>query len=332
MVKSAARMQESVSRQSLSIHAALLLVIASWGANFVAVKTLVQLVTPVEMTALRLVLAACCFLVLLMIRRERPMIARSDWPRLVLVSLLGLPANTLALAMGSRLIPAAVASLIVSLNPIFTAVVSRLLIGEAITWPKRLGIGIAFLGFLIILRFGSPGAHFNGANVYGALLTLLAPLSWAFYTVLSKPLVARYAPLELTASVVMLGALPLAPVVLVSRHLHYALRAFPAVGWLALFISAVLALALAFTLWYRALRILTPVQLAVYIYLTPFFGVLSARLVLGEQLTPFVLLGGLLILLGVMVTNTSQLGKLVYAYPRLRRANTHLHREEASDE
>ncbi len=50
---------------------------------------------------------------------------------------------------------------------------------------------------------------------------------------------------------------------------------------------------------------LAPSQAAVYIYLVPVFGLLSAWLLLGERPTPFLLLGGTTILAGVILTNSA---------------------------
>jgi drug/metabolite transporter (DMT)-like permease len=54
------------------------------------------------------------------------------------------------------------------------------------------------------------------------------------------------------------------------------------------------------------LRVLTPSQTAVYIYLVPVFGLLSARLVLGETITAYLVLGGATILAGVVLTNSAR--------------------------
>ena len=74
---------------------------------------------------------------------------------------------------------------------------------------------------------------------------------------------------------------------------------------LVIALVAGLAITVAYLIWYWGLRVLTPSQTAVYIYLVPVFGVLVSWIVLGETPTVFALLGGAVIVAGVVLTNTS---------------------------
>src|SRR5918997_350029 len=67
-----------------------------------------------------------------------------------------------------------------------------LLLGQALTRRQAGGVALAMAGLLVVMLFGAPGARFSVANVLGVLLMSCAPLTWAFYTVLSKPLLGRY--------------------------------------------------------------------------------------------------------------------------------------------
>ena len=81
----------------------------------------------------------------------------------------------------------------------------------------------------------------------------------------------------------------------------------------------VLAIFVGYILWYRGLRRLQPSQVAVYVYLVPFFGVLSAWLLLDETITGWLLLGGATILTGVIVTNSGRRPAAVPEAPATRR-------------
>jgi drug/metabolite transporter (DMT)-like permease len=228
----------------------------------------------------------------------------------VLIAVMGITINTCAIAFGTRLIPAAVASLIVTGNPVFTAVISRILVGEPLTRRKIAGVVIAFCGFLIVLLFGGQEAEFSVQNALGVLITMGGPLAWAFYTVLSKPLQGRYHPVQFVGLTTIAGTLPLIPFLVLRPDLVTIAGSFGATQWLALFVSAVLALVVAYLLWYRGLSVLEPTQIAVYVYLVPVFGALGAWLLLGERITIFVLLGGVTILTGVIITNSTRSGPI----------------------
>ncbi|MBX6342041.1 MAG: DMT family transporter, partial [Thermomicrobiaceae bacterium] len=270
---------------------------------------LLRTIGPIDVLVLRLSLASAFFAALLAATtRGWPRFKREDWGRLALVALLGVTINTSAIAFGTRLIPAAVASLIVTSNPVFTALISRALMGEPLTRRKLAGIAVAFVGFLIVLLYGGQEARFSARNSLGVVITLLGPLAWAFYTVLSKPLLERYEPTAFAGIITIVGTAPLLPLLALDHSVARDVTRFGPPEWLATLTMTVLALVLAYTLWYRGLRALAPTQVAVYIYLVPVFGALGAWLLLGERITVYVLVGGLTILGGVVLTNSGRRG------------------------
>jgi drug/metabolite transporter (DMT)-like permease len=223
-----------------------------------------------------------------------------------LIALLGITISTSTVVFGTRLIPAAMASLIITSNPVITALMSRVILNESLSGRKLAGIVIAFTGFLIVLVYGGPQAKFDVQNLKGALITFLSPLTWSLYTILSKPFLRRVPPAQFAGLVTIIGTIPALPLLLVNPGVFSAVTSFDRIQALALFMTAVMALVVGYAIWYRGLRILTPTQLTVYSYLTPVFGVLGAWFFLGEKITIFLLLGALTILSGVVLTNTAR--------------------------
>jgi len=295
----------------LLIHASLLLVAAMWGSNFIAMKYLLRSIDPVELLLLRLMLGSLIFgVVLLATSRTLPHFSRREWGQLVIIGTLGISVNISAVAFGTRLIPAGLASLIVTSNPVFTALLSRAFAGESLTRRKLLGIFIAFLGFLIVLLWGGPDATFNLHNSLGVLITLAGPSAWALYTILSKPYVRRCPPTQFAGIVTILGALPALPLLLYDHRIFGDVTRFTPTDWLATLVTTGLALVLSYTLWYHGLRVLQPTQVAIYIYMVPVFGVFGSWLLLGEPITIFLLVGGVTILFGVVLTNMARQGTI----------------------
>ena len=280
---------------------------ALWGGNFAAMKTLLARISPADVMVLR-VGGASLFFALLLLATGRPLIPlkRADWIRLLLIGLLGVTILNAAMTIGMNMISAALASLIVTSNPIHTALISRLMLGELLTRRKLAGIALAFAGLLIVLRFGSvAGATFDVRQVQGVLILALAPFSWAFYTVLSKPLLRAHPPIHVAAYSTIAGSIPFLTLPLWRPGMFGRIGALDGPGWLAALFVTLFSFVLGYVLWYRGLRVLTPSQTAVYIYLVPVFGLLSAWLILGERPTLFLLLGGATILTGVILTNTT---------------------------
>lgn len=297
----------ALARFPLLIHLSLLLTAMIWGATFVAVKYVVERTGPEGVLLMRSWVASVCFMLLLGLTwRSVPKMPSAVWRRLALIAFCGSVVNNVAIAVGQSYLAAALASLIVTSNPIFTTIFSRILLGEPLTRRKLSGIAIAFTGFLIVLLWGGSDANFSVDNAIGILILICAPFGWAIYTVLSKPLLADYEPHVVAGLTTILGAIMLAPVFLFTPDVFSDAANLGWRGWLAAGTMSVLAIFVGYILWYRGLRRLQPSQVAVYVYLVPFFGVLSAWLLLGETITGWLLLGGATILSGVVVTNSGR--------------------------
>jgi drug/metabolite transporter (DMT)-like permease len=291
----------------LLVHASLLMTAFLWGGNATAIKYLLRDLAPTEVMFLRCAAAAGFFAIVLLLT-GRPLIPlrRGDALRLIGIGLLGVTILNIAFVAGTDLVPATLAALIVTSNPIHTAVISRVLLGEALTRRKLAGIGLAFLGLLIVVLLGvGERGSLDPGHLKGVGIVALGPFAWAFYTVFSKPLLTRYPPVHVAAYTTIAGALVFLPLPFVRAGTLAHIGALDARGWGAALFASLFSFVLGYILWYRGLRVLAPSQAAVYIYFVPVFGLLVAWLVLDERPTLFLLLGGAAILAGVILTNST---------------------------
>lgn len=295
------------TRDLLLVHLGLLTVAILWGGNFSALKHLLTALNPVDVVVLRSIGAGLFYgLFLASMRRLIIPVAAPDARRMLFIGVLGIPVMSLSMAYGLTHLNAGLASLLVTSNPIFTAIISRLLLGERLTVRKVTGILVAFAGFLLVLQFGaSGGARLESNQIMAVVIVLFGPLAWAFYTVLSKPLLGRYPPMYVASYTTMAGGAGFIPLLIFDAPMRDRMAAMDAVDWLAALYVSLLAITVAYLLWYWGLRVLTPSQTAVYTYLVPVFGVLASWLVLGEVPAIFALIGGSVIVFGVVLTNTS---------------------------
>ena len=295
----------------LVTHASLLLTAGLWGGNFAALRVLLDELRPLDVVFVRGA-GAALFFALALLLSGKPVLAmpRRDALRLALIGLIGVTILNLAVVYGQARLTAALSSLIVTSNPIHTALISRVLLGEPLGARKLAGIGLAFAGLVVVLLFGSENAAALGAReLTGVGILAVAPFAWAFYTVLSKPLLAAYPSVHVAAYTTIAGAVPFFALPAVGEGMLGRIGALDARGWLAALFATLVSFVLAYILWYRALKVLTPSQTAVYVYLVPVFGLLFAWLLLGERPTPFLLLGGATILAGVVLTNSAPRGE-----------------------
>lgn len=293
--------------QNLGAHLALLAIAAIWGMNFVGMRHLITEVGSLKVLMLRVYFAAAVFVMVLAVRRRLiPRFSRQEWRLLLLVGFFGVVTNQLFVTYGTSYLGAAIASMIATSTPVFMAILSRFLLGERLGPRKLGGISIAFTGFMIVLLYGSGQAEFSVHNALGVFITALAPLSWTTSTLLSTRLMMRHDPTIITGVSTVTGAVVLLPVLVTQLSLVHDARTFDLTAWAAVFVTSVLSVVVAYTVWYRALRKLEPTQIAVYVYLVPFFGVIFAWILLDEPVTRFVVLGGATILTGVALTNSAR--------------------------
>jgi len=283
----------------------LVLVTLIWGNSFVAIKHAVRFLTPVELTILRFIPVALIFGVLLLTTRRVPFwqMVRGDWLGLVLLGLSGAVAYNLALNTGESRIPAGTASLIISLNPAFTFILSALFLKERPTIKKAMGLTIAFLGLYVIVRYASrqSGQQIDFSYLRYVFITMLAPFCWAIYTILGKPLVARYSPLMVVGGAMIAAVVPL--LFLVRGSLIAKLPTLPPSVWLSIAFLSLACTVFAFVIWFGALQRMEASRAASFVYLVPLFGVSFSKLLLDEPITLVLLIGAALLIGGVYLIN-----------------------------
>jgi len=286
-------------RSTVPYHLALLGVAALWGGAFVAIRNLDASgrISAPSITLLRFALTAAVLLPAALTRRVR--IERRDRWRIGLMALLGGLVYHLALNEGERFVSAGVASLIVACTPVIVAVLAVRFLGERLTRVRAAGIALAAAGVGVLVVWGSGGGALHVQNLLGALVVLIAPAAWAVSTVVGKPAAQKYDPIGLTALTMVMSALLIVPFTLPA-----AIRDVPGLtmgDWLQLAYLAFGCTALAYMVWYVALRHLQATTVAGYIYLVPPFALAWAALFLGERLTPAGVIGGVMVLAGVLV-------------------------------
>jgi drug/metabolite transporter (DMT)-like permease len=289
-------------------QATLLAVCLIWGMNFTAMHLMLERMHPLDVIFLRTGIAAIGFLIVLaVLRRPRPSFSRAEWGRLLAMGVLGVALFNLATSLGQSVLPASISSLLVSSSPIFTALLAAVLGVERITRRMALALAVATLGMVILVTWGRDASlDLNRDTIVAALLLLVAPASWAAYTVLNKPLLAKHPPLEIAAYGMMIGALLLAPLGIVDPGRIGRIASLDGIGWASVFFSSVFSLIVAFILFSRSLRVLSPNEVAMATYLTPLFAVLIAWGLLGETPTPGLVAGGALIVGAMVLVTTTQ--------------------------
>jgi len=280
----------------------LVLVTLVWANSFIAIKHVVAYVTPLELVTVRFVPVALTFAALLLPTRGRQVwqLIRADGWRVALSGLSGAVLYNVFLGWGETRVAAGTASLIIALNPAFTYVLAVAFLGERFAWQRVLGLAVAFGGLFVIVRWGS-GRPVTLDDAGYALVTMLAPVCWATYTVSGKPLVERYAPFLVTGvSMMFAGLFSLA---FVRPSLLAQLPTLPASFWWAVLFLAWPCTVFAFSVWFGALKRMAAGRVVGFVYLVPMFAVAFSHWLLDEPVTPALVAGAAILVGGVWLIN-----------------------------
>ncbi|UCE19420.1 MAG: DMT family transporter [Gemmatimonadota bacterium] len=295
--------QRNVSPAQMAVWASLLVLITLlWGNSFIAIKYVVRYVTPLELVTVRFVPVAITFTIILLPKYRSGVwsIIRNEWWRLMLLGLTGAVLYNVFLSWGETRVAAGTASLIITLNPAFIYTLAVLFLKEQFSWGRVLGLAVAFGGVFVIVRWGS-GRAVTLDDIGFAGITMLAPAMWAIFTVTGKTIVTRYPPLLVTGiSMTFAGLFSL---VFIRPSFAKLLPAFPVLFWWAVLFLALPCTVFAFYIWFAALERLSAARVASFVYLVPMFGVTFSRWLLNESITPALILGGIILIVGIWLVN-----------------------------
>ena len=277
-----------------------------WSFAFVAGKVGVTYCPPLILLAARFSLAGIIILGISALRREAWQLS---WRDTMVLAALGLANNALYLGLGYtglQSVSAGLGGLIVSANPVFTAGLAAIFLGEALTARKVLGLllGIAGVAFIVWHRI-SVGTD----SFHGILLTLASLASIVAGTILFK-LFAPKGSLWIGNGIQNLAAgIVLAPIALIFADVH-------GIVWNEKLLGAFLFLVLggsilAYLLWFHLLKVCGATAASAYHFLMPPLGLLFAWLVLGEHVALRDLLGIVPVALGIYLVTRPAARKLV---------------------
>jgi len=283
----------------LLLPASLIALAVLWGVAFVAIKQGLREVSPTTLAVLRFGIADLFLLGMLAAwPAARPQLRRGDLWRVTVLGLTGVPLYHLALNWGEQRTSASVAALIVATAPVMVAIGSATVLRERVTRRGVLGIALAF-GGVALLAFGGENGGAR-TQVSGFVVALLAPVAWAVYTIVAKPMIARISSMQVTIAGVLTGSVMLLPFVtpsLVRETTRLSLEGWGWVFWLGAGGSAA-----GYLLFNYALTHMSATKVSVSIYMVPLVALLAAWLILSEPLGPAVGVAAAMVITGVVLT------------------------------
>ena len=301
------------------IDALLVLMVVIWGVNYSIIKHAFTEIPPQPFNAMRLVLASAVFLVAIRLTRGRsgPMssvfftpqpLTRADEWGLFWLGIVGHLGYQFCFVGGVAQTSVSNAALIIGATPVVVAVASALLGRERIAPLHWLGAAISITGIYFVV---GRGAAFGGSTLRGDVLIMISVGCWAAYTIGASRLIARHSPLFVTGMTMAIGGIPYVALTF-PQFLGLDWARVSAFTWISLVLSALLALNVAYLIWYTGVQRIGAARTSMYSNLVPLVAMSFATLWLGEPLSSNKLVGAAAVLTGVFLT---RLGRKPNAVP-----------------
>lgn len=281
-----------------------------WSNAFTAIKHLREIFSPAELVLARfipvLVISVICLMSRRPIREETLETIRQAPLKLIGMGLFGVTGYNYFIYLAQSEIKPGAAALVTTLAPLFTMILAIFFLKEKAVLKRVAGMLVAFAGLFIVLRWGKVGmgriTGVENADIKYMMIATLAPLSWSFYTILGKDLLANRSPAVVTCLPVVIGTLPL--LFLATPDFFARTALMESSHWFALAYLSLASTLLGFFVWNFALRHLPASTVSSFIYLNPPFAALFGWLLFGEEVTLWFLAGSAVVLAGLYLAQS----------------------------
>lgn len=296
-------------------HLSASLTVIIWALTFISTKILLKDFLPIEILFIRFLIGF--FVLTIASRKILPFKSWREEGYYIFAGLFGVflyyylenVALTFTLAMNVGIIG--------SVSPFMTALLSRFVLKQGkIPRVFVLGFICSMIGIVLISLSGAINVH-----PLGDILALIATVCWAVYSlIVNKISDFGYSIFAVTQRIFFYGLIVMTPVLFLSID-SFAFSRFTQIETVGnLLFLGVGASALCFVTWNFSVKNLGAVRATLYIYTIPMLTTLASVLILGESFTSRTVIGILLTLTGLVL---SELPSLLQQ--RKNKKQTHLH-------
>lgn len=229
-------------------------------------------------------------------RRPLSPLRREDWPLVVGLGLTAVAGYNWLFLTGLTLAPASDGAIIVpGLAPIFTAILSGIVLRERLGMRGFIGLVVAAVGLYLVV---TPAGATSQERLLGDALFIAGAACWGVYSVLARIASRRFSAVSTTLYGTALGTVVLIPPALLEGGVDSLSQAPPealaGIAYLAVFGTVA-----AFVLLNMGVARIGAARASAFALLVPIVGVLSSVALLNEELGPLTVVGGAIVLIGL---------------------------------
>ncbi|MER2078962.1 DMT family transporter [Psychrobacillus psychrotolerans] len=263
------------------------------GSSFAVGKIGLSYSSPLLLAGLRFTLAGFIMAVSVIVLKRPHPVSKGNWIKMLIIGTFQTAGVMGCIFWSLRTITASESSILTFTNPLLVVVFGTLFLKTRYKFYQWVGVLIGLVGVSIAV----------GAQIelkIGVLFGILSAVFWAISTLLVKKWGSLFNTWVLSAYQMLFGGLLLLLGSFILEKQFFILNgnSLFILLWLS-FMSSIVQ----FAVWYYLLQKGDPGKTSAYLFLAPFFGVLSGWLLLGETLYPSIIVGGLFIIIGIYLVN-----------------------------
>jgi drug/metabolite transporter (DMT)-like permease len=281
----------------------ILFVMIVWGSSYPVTKIIINDIPPLTLAFCRCSVGAVTLLLLFFISKDKPLreyLIGVPWSAIIFMGLSGVTCFYTLFNLSAQMTSASVGSLIQGFIPVCIALFAALFLKEKLSAMQITGIIASLVGVMLIGFLSGDGNGDTHNSVKGNLLMIIAVISWAAYTIMSKK-TAHFNPLLITSLSTCIGSLCLLPgAIFENRH-----SGWPVIhlnSWLVILYLGAISSGVCYLLYNKSLQLLTAAQVGNFANLDPVVGLLIALVFMNEHINILQIAGAVLVLGGIVLS------------------------------
>jgi len=292
-----------MNKKRVLVYISVLLSMLFWGMSYIWMKVVYQFYNPITTVFLRLLIAAPVQFIFFSWLKKLQKTRKEDFPYLIMLSLFQPFLYFLCESYGIKFVSPTIAAVVTSTIPLFVPIATFFLLKEKISWLNTLGLVVSFLGILLVIIKDDFSL---AASPLGLLFLFLAVGAGVGYTTSVRKMTLKYSPVTIVTYQNILGVFWFLPLFLLVdvRSFLQARPSFNALASLAML--ALLASALAFTLFAYGVRELGAARTSVFGNCIPVFTAVLSWLLLKEEISLRMILGITLVITGLLMSQVKK--------------------------
>ena len=267
-----------------------LIVPITWGFGYALTKIGMDQFTPLLLMSLRFGIAG-----LILVWFTKP-----PWGYMREIFIIALIGSTIQYGFtyyGLKGIDVSTASILVQLEGPILALLSTFILKERLGWPRALGMGLAFTGVIVIV--GEPRLNDSLDSV---ALVITGAVFWA----IAQIMISRLKSLSGITILAWVAIIATPQMLLISLLIEEgqweSIKTANLVDWSIVFYLSIIMTVIGYSVWYHLLRITDVSKLSPFLMLLPVTSIIAGIVLLNEQFTLTMGIGGLLVMTGVAST------------------------------